>query len=252
MTFRYLLSSFIGALLFLTLKSCLAPPIGPNDYSDGGCGNCDLEYYDSDGDCLSDATELNYTNSSRYGFDHTVCNENPSRAIGTPSNGSLEGGINLVDVGEGYLHYNGTDPVDYDDWGTMALCNCIEKVGRQWTNTAPLFNTGDMSRDGGGEWLSDHVSHQNGLDVDVRYVRHDKQEQPLDIFKNPEDYNNVATLLLMAIIVQNCNVTDIFCDPDSLKFTNEDLAQLAKVENRGWLKYAKGHTNHFHVRINQP
>jgi murein endopeptidase len=33
---------------------------------------------------------------------------------------------------------------------------------------------GDISRLGGG-WMNEHVSHQNGLDVDVYYPRHDRR-----------------------------------------------------------------------------
>ena len=39
---------------------------------------------------------------------------------------------------------------------------------------APRVVIGDISREGGGPMTDEHVSHQNGLDVDVYYPRVDR------------------------------------------------------------------------------
>jgi murein endopeptidase len=43
---------------------------------------------------------------------------------------------------------------------------------------APRVVVGDISREGGGPMTDEHVSHQNGLDVDVYYPRVDRIERP--------------------------------------------------------------------------
>lgn len=50
--------------------------------------------WDTDGDWISNNTENNSAND-HHGFDPDVANENPSIANGTPTDGSLTGGINI-------------------------------------------------------------------------------------------------------------------------------------------------------------
>src|SRR5256885_874419 len=129
--------------------------------------------WDRDGDSLSTSVEVDSVNVRLYHFDTTRVDANPSIAHGTRSSGTLSGGIHLPDAGFGYYHYYGTDPLNTDDWGTLALVNTIEGAARCWTpRTRRNYRPGDMSLINGGTF-SPHVDHQNGLDVDVRYVRND-------------------------------------------------------------------------------
>ncbi len=58
----------------------------------------------------------------------------------------------------------------------------IADTGDEWyqLHASPRINVLDISRQGGGPFLP-HGSHQNGLDVDIRYVRNDGQDGPLDL-----------------------------------------------------------------------
>ncbi len=127
---------------------------------------------DIDGDGISNEVENNSANAY-FNFNDTIPNIDPSIAHGTYTNGTLENGINLVDRGDslhGYYHYNGTDPIDYDDWGTLTILNKIEAAVRWWEAFAFFdFGVGDISLQNGGYW-SPQVSHQNGLDADFRYL----------------------------------------------------------------------------------
>lgn len=152
----------------------------------GACTSGDVAsdskpYWDSDGDTISTAVELESHNRQSYGFDTTIFDHNPSIASGTRSNGQLLNGLNLPDTGFGYIHYLNQDIKDSDDWGTLSMINVIEQVGREFrrkpcqtfyslADFLPREQPGDMSRQLGGAF-SPHVEHQNGLDVDVRYVR---------------------------------------------------------------------------------
>jgi hypothetical protein len=197
-------------------------------------------YWDTDGDGISNSVETNPSNA-HHNFNTTIVDVNPSIASGTPTSGSLEGGINLPDEGEGYYHYYGSDPIDTDDWGTLALINIIEGGGRSWWewHVTPRAGFGDMSLQNGGNWPP-HTSHQNGLDVDVRYVRNDGEEASINIATQQELYDSHATADLMNCLIQNGNIVVIYIDEEH-----------ANLEN-GVLQHWPGHETHFHVRIEDP
>jgi len=200
----------------------------------------DTPYWYTDGDGISDAVETNDANA-HHNFDPSVPNANPSIAHGQPNNGWLEGGINLPDEGEGYYHFYGSDPVDFDDWGTLALINMTEGGGRSWNEEYSTFGGGfgDMSKQN-GDSFPPHKSHQNGRDVDIRYVRKDSTEAPLHIKDNPQDYDNNATAHLMNCLIANGEVTVIYIDTVYAHLKGDILRHCAE------------HQDHFHVRIEDP
>ena len=196
--------------------------------------------WDRDGDGISDTIEDN-NRPFGHAFSHARCDRDPSRPIGQAASGRLSLGVNLRDRGAGYLHVCGTDPVDADDWGTLSLVACIEAVGRFWESTRLAVNVTDLSLRPGGLFRP-HSSHQNGLDADVRYVRADGRSAPLDIRLQPDAYDAVATRALMNAFIELCPVRVIFTDLEVLQFRNEEVAAPVLVT-------ARGHTNHFHVRL---
>lgn len=122
-----------------------------------------------------------------------------SRAIGTPNAGGLENGVRLPVRGAGFYTYNPAtqEPPGGSDrtWGTAGLVHEIIDLGGWWARThpkQPRLGIGDLSQEAGGPFTGPvvgHVSHQNGLDVDIRLVRGDGAERGAD----PASYNRALT-----------------------------------------------------------
>jgi hypothetical protein len=246
---------------------------------DASSGNR-CSWWDTDCDNISNAVEKEPANAE-YQFDTLQANPDPSMALGQPnSGGSLTGGLNYPDDNAGTYEFRPNPPgyqyfdarydqPDSNDWGTGSLINAIEFVGRErdpvlsstpdcydrsvaaQRTPATRFAVGDMSKRGGGAWYHSydgatrHGSHQNGRDVDIRYLRVDRNEMPLDISLSPSSYDTAGTLDLMECFVWSLRIDLIYVDSASLGFWNPS------GQNRP-LVHLSGHKSHFHVRILQP
>lgn len=229
--------------------------------------------WDHDGDGLSDQVEMEEANSV-YGFDpFDDTDADMSIPWGTHANGSLSDGLNFPDVDEGTYEFRPNAPHDdrYDrpdsnDWSWGALVRVVESVGRErdqaLSNTAECsewsrevgrqpaarFAVGDISQRGGGIWYHSYDSdtrhdyHQNGTEVDVRYLRKDRAETPLHIGDSPAAYDTVGTFDLMACFLARGEIAVIYADRDHLGFWNAPGDTLP-------LQHRPGHANHFHVRL---
>lgn len=125
-----------------------------------------------------------------------------SRPFGPPWAGVLVDGVLLPREG---VHFFTWDAVRWSSpsrqdrrWGTDRLVRTLLQVARGYAAAhagAPRVAIGDLSRPGGGsfderhgalrefgtgEETRGHVSHQNGLDVDVYYPRRDRLERAPD------------------------------------------------------------------------
>jgi hypothetical protein len=223
--------------------------------------------FDRDGDKISDLIEARNLQEfiAGSGTPPPTIHLNPvinniivSTANGTPTNGSITNCFLLPEEGIGYRHFYGSDRLNTDNWGTLNFIKVIEAVGREWNQLPPLganiprprISIGDISLQNGGTW-SDHASHQNGQDADVRYVKADGGEGPCNINPHPIldppgtpdcnfDYDETKQLI------------DLFC---------ESGAQIIFVDSSSNLQndtYMQGcqvqfddpaHRHHFHVRI---
>jgi len=204
--------------------------------------------WDSDCDNISYAVETNDVNSY-LGLDPDIANENPTIAHGIPTEGWTENALNLRDSETGYYHFNGEDATDTDDWGTLHIINMIEGAGRKWyANNAlpPRIQVADLSWGNvftgmfGGKF-GDHASHQNGLDVDLRYLRIDDHELSLNIATNPDKYDVTATIALINTLLMYCDIDLIYVD-----------TVHAGIRVSDPIKHWPGHQDHFHVRILDP
>lgn len=113
-----------------------------------------------------------------------------SIAVGPANRGRLVNGLQLPGTGPDWVTYDPilhTVPSRADRrWGTDRLLAFMLYVLRDYRLAnagAPPVVIGDLSRPYGGPFGSDfgglgHVSHQNGLDVDVYYPRLDRTLQP--------------------------------------------------------------------------
>lgn len=214
--------------------------------------------WDTDGDGISDSVETN-TQNDFHNFLINFPDSNRSRALGFYDGGVLDWGINLPDTGTGYYHYIGGDPKDSDDWGTLALINTIEQAGRQYaaqacsdsaTAGAIPMQSGDMSLRYGGLWQPDHPggTHQNGTEVDVRYLRNDGMDglDLSDLFLRTNVYDRAATRHLIQCYLNDPAVIKIFYDSIYTEFDPPFPGSVMDHDGD------REHADHFHVRIADP
>jgi hypothetical protein len=101
-------------------------------------------------------------------------------SVGLPYAGSLVDGTRLPVEAPNWVTWNPiTDSVPNAPWrlyGHERTIRAIVSVAGAYRSAnpgAPRVVVGDISREGGGPMTDVHVSHQNGLDVDVYYPRRD-------------------------------------------------------------------------------
>jgi hypothetical protein len=239
----------------IVTAGCLVIP--PDLIQGGGGGGGG---FTGDGDRISTAVEMNDANSF-HNFDTLFKDEDPSRAFGRETAGTLWDGINLPDRQRGYYHFYGSDLTDRDDWGTLTLVNLIEGVARKWTESGqpcrildygsrpPEYGVGDLSKGNkltrvfGGQW--DHTSHENGLDVDLRYLRLTSDTGRMDLSTSDSfNYDPQVTMDLLSCFLSFENVTKIFLDTA--------LAHVNRQGNARLVHDPAEHYHHFHVRIRDP
>jgi murein endopeptidase len=99
---------------------------------------------------------------------------------------------------------------------------------------APRLGIGDLSRPRGGYFGPRHVSHQNGLDVDVYYPRLDRRERA------PRTAAQIDRRLSQALVdlFVRAGATRVFVGP------NTGLTGPPNVVQVLW-----NHDNHLHVRM---
>jgi murein endopeptidase len=169
-----------------------------------------------------------------------------STSIGVPAGGRLENGVRLPAGGRAFLTW---DPVlrrspnrAWRRWGTDRLVRLVLTVARAYHARHPLrarVAIGDLSRPHGGNFgpqfgYIGHVSHQNGLDVDVYYPRADGRERV------PRDASEIDARLSQELLDRflAAGATTIFIGP------NTNLRGPA-----GLVMPLANHDNHMHVRI---
>ena len=157
--------------------------------------------------------------------------------------------MSLPDPGPGYYQERGTDTKNTDDWGgAEAAIRLIQAVGNRWFQSHPTPHIGilDISRSLGGSFPP-HSEHQNGLDIDVRYVRNDGQDGPLDL-ADPNQmqnlYSRALTIELLNLFAANGELYRILLSPLS-NITSADVPGATIVQT-------SGHDNHFHVSLVDP
>ena len=102
-------------------------------------------------------------------------------SVGVPWSGSLIDGTQLPLEGPSWVTWNPvTDSVPNEPkrlYGNQLTIRAIVTVTEAYRTAHPgaaRVVIGDISREGGGPMRDEHVSHQNGLDVDVYYPRLDR------------------------------------------------------------------------------
>jgi hypothetical protein len=123
-------------------------------------------------------------------------------------------------------------------YGIPETIRALQQVASAWAAAnpgGPRIGIGDISLQGGGP-MSSHVSHKEGVDVDIRLVRNDGKEAP--VVYQSSDYSRRLTQQLIDLIRNNGVLRVQYI------FFNDPQASGVKP----W----KGHDNHLHVRFYHP
>jgi len=186
----------------------------------------------------------------------------PSRAIGGDFDGCLAGAVALPSTGPNWQVMR---PSRNRNWGHPQLVRFIERLAESakkvgWNGLL----VGDMSQPRGGPMLSDHFSHQIGLDADIWFMPMPDHEQSreerelgeatdvvapdqLDIDRDVWTHGHAE---LIRTAAQDPAVIRILVNPAIKKA----LCREAGVD-RAWLFKVRpwyGHAEHFHVQIGCP
>ena len=169
-----------------------------------------------------------------------------SQSLGAPDRGRLVDGVRLPAEGPTWFTW---DPVlrrspnrAWRRWGSDDLVRVVLRVLDDHRRTYPLgprIGIGDLSRPRGGDFgprygLPGHVSHQNGLDVDVYYPRLDRRERPPD---RPDEIDRALAQDLVDRFVR-AGAVRVFVGPRTALHGEPQVVQVLAH-----------HDNHLHVRI---
>jgi len=172
-----------------------------------------------------------------------------SHPLGLPWAGALANGVRLPAAGS---HFFTWDPVLRRSpdrpgrrYGTGRLIRLVLHVLDGYAAahpSAPRVGIGDLSRPHGGDFgirygWPGHVSHQNGLDVDVYYPRRDRRKRPPD---SPAQIDRPLAQDLVDRFVR-AGAVRIFVGPHTGLTGPPQVVQVLA-----------NHDNHLHVRIAPP
>jgi hypothetical protein len=203
------------------------------------------------------------------GSEVVVWRADPDRAsasVGSPSGGSLVGGVPMLD-GPGRV----LKMIPWKSWGTAETVATLDRVLREWRNRYPQAQpilVGNMSSPSGGK-LEPHGSHQSGRDVDLGYPQvWDGREELNWRDMTSENLDRDLTWKLLRLLVETGAVEHVFVDTKLQKLLHDWAREHEPVPARElsrWLEYPRrpgstgaivqhvpGHTDHLHVRFACP
>jgi penicillin-insensitive murein endopeptidase len=189
---------------------------------------------------------------------------------GTYNNGTLEDAECLQESGEGYMQlYRDMERI----WGTSDMINMIVAVGQDMNSRYPgrdRLQVEDISSKNGGD-LTEHGSHEIGLDADIQFYKLDGKEhvsrwqgnnrefaKPM---VNPDgsvsgNFDVGRNFEVMKSMFRHGRVARVFIDTNlkkSLCRYARETGQLNSAANvlRN-LVHEPNHQDHFHVRLQCP
>jgi murein endopeptidase len=167
-----------------------------------------------------------------------------SLSLGRPDRGTLVRGVRFPEQGTTFFTW---DPIRHRSpdrpwrrYGNDRLVRIVLRVVDAYARAhphAPRLGIGDLSRRHGGYFGPKHVSHQNGLDVDVYYPRLDRRERPP--IRAGQIDRPLAQDLLDRFLA--AGAVKIFVGP------NTHLTGPSRI-----VSVLANHDNHMHVRIAAP
>lgn len=185
-----------------------------------------------------------------------------SESVGQPSNGALEEGRELPELGPGFVHIGersfGTDEL------VAALRFAAGTVARRYPGTVPIL-VADLSHMGGGP-APPHVSHQSGRDADLGYYLAENRSarsfvSALRSLDAEKTWTFLAALLSTELVqyvfidyaVQAALYDEAVRQGWSSTALDEVFQYPAGRSARvGIIRHLRGHDDHMHVRIHCP
>ena len=130
---------------------------------------------------------------------------------------------------------NNRGPNGKFQFGQKSTIDAAVAVGTAWDalNAERPFSFGQISLQGGGI-MPPHHSHRVGLDVDVRPMRTDGANAPVNITDSA--YDRATTTALIALWWKKAPVQSLFFNDQT-------------VIAAGLSQFVNGHHHHFHVRL---
>lgn len=191
------------------------------------------------------------------------------RAVGQPWNGRLVDGQRLAPEGEGYRSIRQSRGRFYGTGRLVAGIEWTAKQVRAASPSAPPMAVGDLSAKNGGD-ISNHRSHENGLDADLLLAWKDAEGKPVfasEFVSLPAKggvmyggrriyFDAGRTWLIVKALATNpyMKVQMAFLDQslinavlDHAAKAGEDKAVISKASRI--LEHWKGHSDHMHVRV---
>jgi len=191
---------------------------------------------------------------------NTVAGGAPA-AIGGPSNGCIQGAEALPSSGIGFASIRRHRNRYYGHPRTIGL---VRDLGQAMDRrNGKLIMIGDLAQPRGGRMSSSHVSHQNGLDVDVWLTLADSPAQAVRTTPEERDPPSMLganklevngnwgpdQLFLIRAAAENPAVDRILVNPGIKR------ALCKREGNAAWLRKLRpwwGHDAHMHVRLKCP
>ncbi len=182
-------------------------------------------------------------------------------AIGGPANGCIEGAEALPSSGPGFVSIRRHRNRYYGHPETVRL---VRDLGREMSKrNGRYIMIGDLAQPRGGRMNSSHVSHQNGLDVDIWLTLADSPTQAVNSTPEARDPPSMLTSKKLALNErfgpdQLFLIKSAALDPavDRILVNPGIKRALCKSENDAqWLRKLRpwwGHDAHMHVRLKCP
>jgi len=147
-------------------------------------------------------------------------------------------------------------------WATPRTVALLREAIREYARgrKTPKVHIGDISRRGGGPFAP-HLSHQDGRDVDIAYVLHDRGRFGVATSTNLDRRH---TWDLLRALLDTRSITYVFIDYEVQRMLYEHALNEGMTPEqldpwfqypygrraaRGIIRHWKGHRDHFHVRF---
>lgn len=197
---------------------------------------------------------------------HGVAQAGQEQAWGYYAKGRLMHADIFEDSGIGFVKILRSRQRGY---AAMHLKKIVQNGALEMSKAYPeleRLQIGDVAQEGGGK-VGAHLSHQNGLDIDLVYFRRDTREQDPNLAENfdekfveagevTENFDGQRNWEILSGFVQSGHVKRIFVDQAIKRYFcsqyKSEVNSKLVFETLRRLRPLKLHDDHFHLRVDCP